>query len=599
MEFKRFCQYLSSLEKTSKRLEIAEILSRLIKELDENEVDRAIYLTLGMLGPLFANQEFAIAEKMLIKILARAFNEREEVITASFEKEGDLGNVAQILSTKTKNKKVATHSVFDLYQKLLEIAKIGGSGSQEKKILEFSALIKTLDPLSARFIVRIPIGTVRLGFSEVTIIEALSWLEKGDKSLKSQIEAYYNVHPDIGLISKLFKKGGLKALRDIELEVGVPVLPQLCQRVGSSEEAIEKLAGEAQAEYKFDGTRVQLHVDKNKVAKVQEDYTLFDDGSKQKKVFVKTYTRNLEDSTHMFPDLINASLTQLDCTSVILDGEAVGFDPKTKRLIPFQETSQRKRKHNISEKVAEIPVRYYVFDLLYLNGKSYLDKPLKKRREALAKILKKSNEILIDEDKIIRTTQELINYFQEAKEKGLEGIVIKKLDSTYEAGGRGFTWIKFKREEEASLEDSIDGVILGYYFGKGARSELGIGGFLVGVYDKESGNYLTACKVGSGPTEKEWKSIKNLVDSTRLKERPEEYVVNKTLLCDVWSKPKHVVVIRADELSISDVHSTGYSLRFPRLVSTREDKRAEDTTGPLELKRLFELQKNRIKPKLS
>lgn len=589
MRFSRFSEYLKELESTTKRLEITAILAKLIEELDQTETDKAIYLSLGQLGPLFAQIDFAIAEKMVVRILALAFEKMEAEINKLYEEEGDLGNVAEVLCKKSGNKDSKT-TISEVFEDLKEIAEVGGAGSQEKKVQKFAELLKTVDSLSSRYLIRIPLGNIRLGFSEITVVEALSWLEKGNKSLKTDIEAYFHIYPDIGKIAKLFKKGGLKALEEVTLEVGVPILPQLCQRVATAEEAMEKLEGTAGSEYKFDGTRVQMHLDRKRFTKATTDQTtLFDSNSSIP--FVKTFTRNLEETTNMFPDLVKAALNQVDAQSVILDGEAVGLDPKTGKLIPFQETSQRKRKHGIVGIISEIPLKYFVFDLLYLNGKSTLDLPLSKRRELLKKIIKKGETILVDDQAMVTKAKELRDNFNEAKEEGHEGLVLKRLDKPYEAGGRGFSWVKFKREETGDLSDTVDAVILGYYFGRGHRSQFGIGGFLVGIYDKEKDGFLTISKVGSGPTEEEWQKIKRRVDKIKVKEKPNNVFVTKTLMCDVWSKPEVVVVIRSDEITVSEAHTAGFALRFPRLIQFREDKRAEDSTSLIEIKHLYSLQK--------
>ena len=239
-------------------------------------------------------------------------------------------------------------------------------------------------------------------------------------------------------------------------------------------------------------------------------------------------------------------------------------------------------------------MKYFVFDILYLNGKELLDKPFSERREILKSVIKTTDKILVDDQKLITNSSELSAEFKKAKDNGLEGVVVKKLTSPYEAGGRGFSWIKIKREETGGLEDTIDAVILGYYFGKGARTKFGIGGFLVGTFDKEKDHFVTLSKVGSGPTEAEWELIKKKVDAIKVKEKPANYEVSKTLLCDVWAKPEIVVVIRADEITVSDAHTAGFALRFPRLMDFRADKDPRDTTSVDEVKHLYELQGKKV-----
>lgn len=589
MTFARFCDYLQKLENTSKRLEITAIYASLLQELSVSETDKAVYLSLGQMGPSFNTLDFAIAEKMLLRAIVKAFEVNGKKVQEVYDKEGDLGNTAQYFSEilKTKDKGI---TINEIYEKLEELAKDSGNGSQERKIDKFSKLLQSVSPLGARYLTRIPLQNTRLGFSEITIVEALSWLNNKDKSLKKEIEKYLHIHPDIGRISMLFKKGGLLALKEIKLEVGIPVLPQLCQRVADANEAIEKLGGKAGSEIKYDGTRVQLHIDRNKKTNINESLQESFFEHEKNMPFVKTYTRNLEESTNMFPDLIKNAIDNLNCENAILDGEAVGVDIKTGEMVPFQETSQRKRKHGIAEKIKEIPLKYFVFDLLYLNGKSLLEKPLFERREILKTVIKKNENITLSLQTIVNSENEILAEFTKSKKMKLEGIVLKKLDSLYEAGGRGFEWVKFKRADEENLSDTVDAVIMGYYFGKGDRAKFGIGGFLVGVYDSENDKYLTATKVGSGATEEEWQKIKKEVDKIKSKEKPRNYEVSKNLTCDVYCNPKIVVVIRADEITISDEHSAGYALRFPRLMAIRTDKKPTDTTTVEELKHIYSLQ---------
>ncbi|MBI4091569.1 DNA ligase, partial [candidate division WWE3 bacterium] len=209
----------------------------------------------------------------------------------------------------------------------------------------------------------------------------------------------------------------------------------------------------------------------------------------------------------------------------------------------------------------------------------------------LQKIIKKGGCLKVDEQKSISSSEEVLKMFKGARDQGLEGLVLKRLDSTYDAGGRGYTWVKFKREEvTGDLTDTIDGVLLGYYHGRGNRAQFGIGGFLVGVYDKEKDEYFTVTKVGSGPSEEEWQEIKARVDKIRLKEVPKNVEINKNLLPDVIARPQIVVGIRADEITVSESPTARYALRFPRLMQFRDDKRPEDTTTVVEIEQLYKLQ---------
>ncbi|MBM4402056.1 MAG: DNA ligase, partial [Candidatus Cloacimonetes bacterium] len=373
MNFSELANYFEKLEKTSGRIEMTEILAELFAKAPLAEIDKICYLLLGRLVPLFESLEFNIAEKMVIKILAAAFKKPEGEVKQLFKKTGDLGLVAERLATAEALKELKRRgglSVVETYKRLYEIAIASGAGSQEKKIKLFSELLSQVEPLSAKYLVRIPLGRMRLGLADKTLIEALSWLRKGDKSMKGEVEKYYFVYPDIGVIAKEFKKGGISALEKIETEVGVPILPELCQRIGSADEIIEKM-GNVAVEPKFDGTRIQLHFSREKEWE-ELPQAEFDFGEIRKKGFVKAFTRNLEEVTQMFPEIIKAAFEQIDASELILDGEAVGYDPENEKFLPFQVTIQRKRKYGVKEKVAEIPLRYFAFDILYKDGENLL-----------------------------------------------------------------------------------------------------------------------------------------------------------------------------------------------------------------------------------
>ncbi|MFZ5424246.1 MAG: ATP-dependent DNA ligase [Patescibacteria group bacterium] len=584
MKISKFAEYLLKLEETSKRLEITEILKKLLEELDPNETRNAINLTLGQLKAPFDSERFNIAEKMMMRIIENSYETKSEKIKELYKNTGDLGSVAFELS---ENHKIANIELNEVYEKLLEIAKFEGTGSQEKKVSHLSALLTKVDGLSAKFIIRMVLGTTRLGFTALTIVDALSSLAAGDKSLKKKIEGKYNVHPDIALIAELIKKEGIKGINSIAMEPGVPLLPQKPQRIGSPEEIIEKMGGEVWAEFKFDGTRVQLHLDRSKkVSSTALD--LFNSVSDT--TFIKTFTRNLDETTHQFPDIIEAANKFIKADSVILDGEAIGFDKNTGEFLNFQETIQRKRKHDIKYIAKQIPLKYLVFDILYLNGKSLLDTPLVQRRARINEIIKENEIIEIDKHLTTDDPKKLGNFFNEAKEKSLEGLVVKNPNTGYQAGARSFAWVKLKRLEESNLDDTIDCVVLGYYNGKGARADFGIGGFLVGVYDKKNEIFKTVSKIGTGLKDEDWVYLKKECDKIKISNAPANVEFPKELEPDVWTSPKIVVVIRADEISKSSQHTAEYALRFPRLMEFRKDKAPEDVTTVEEIKSLYKIQ---------
>ncbi len=311
MKFSKFSKYLQKLEDTSKRLEMTDILTELISELDVEETDKALYLASGYIEAPFEGIKFNIAEKMMIRAIEQTFStpkkpDIKDKIRKIYAETGDLGNV--VFELKKSNPNFKDLSISEVYSKLFEITQIEGTGSQDLKSAKISSLLKETEPLGAKHITRIILGIMRLGFTELTIITALAnYL--GNKSLTKQIEAKYNLYPDIGFIAKKIKGKGLKGLDDTKMTIGVPVLSQKCQRVSGIKEIMERI-DKVWAEFKFDGTRVQLHFAKGKNyqkknksdKRAQSD--LFD--KDEDNFLVKTYTRNLEETTHQYPEIIKA-----------------------------------------------------------------------------------------------------------------------------------------------------------------------------------------------------------------------------------------------------------------------------------------------------
>ena len=586
MKFAKLAEYLQKIEETSKRLEITSVLADLISNLSVEETDKTMYLSLGYLKAQFETEKFNMAEKMVIKSLEKAYPAAKS-IRQQYKQIGDLGTVAYKIHKNGNQKDMEIPKV---HQKLMDIALLEGSGSQEGKINKLAALLKEMDALAAKYVVRIVLGTTRLGFTELTVVDALSQFLTGDKNLKKTLESKYFVHPDIGLIAKVLKKEGITGLDDINMEPGVPVLAQKAQRIGGIEETVDKLK-QFWAEFKFDGTRVQLHMDKNKKFQMEKQQTdLF--GEIQKKDYlIKTFTRNLEDSTHQHPEIAQAAMTQIKADSVVLDGEAIGIDKKTGEFLPFQQIMQRKRKHSIKEMAEEIPLQYFVFDILYLDGESLMDKPLKERHDILKKVVKENEVIKVAEHILADDEKSLSDYFEKAKSLNLEGLVVKKPDDPYQAGARSYSWVKLKSADEKLLDDSVDLVVLGYYKGRGERSKFGIGGFLAGVLNEKKDKFLTITKVGTGLKDDDWKHMKQLADKHAVKEVPNNVGMTKNYLPDVITAPEIVVEVGADEISVSKTHTAGFALRFPRLLYFRTDKNPSQATSLKEIKKLYSLQK--------
>jgi len=520
-----------------------------------------------------------------MRALATASGLPDRKISSLYDKQGDLGLVAEKVMEQAAD--TAPRSLFDslpdrvsyrkvpeVHEALLAIAEASGVGSQERKIVLLADLLRGVPPSEGKYVARIVLGKLRLGVGDPTILEALA-LSRGDRAYKADLERAYNLCSDLGLVATTLFRKGLKGIRAMHIRVGYPVRMALCERLPSPEEIVAKL-GEAAVEYKYDGFRVQVHVTGKGL---------------------EMYSRNLERTTAMFPEIAEAVRRQVKASSVILEGEALASDENTGQLLPFQMTIQRKRKHGIDEMAQRYPLRFFVFDLLYLDGDDWTEKPFIERRRKLEKIIR--NDTVIETSDMIVTGQagEIARMFGRAVDEGFEGLVVKRLDSPYAAGARNFNWIKLKPSYRHELSDTVDVCIVGYFRGKGARARFGLGAVLGAVYDPKGDAFVTITKIGSGFTEDELKDLKGLLDESRLKGRHPR--VQSDIEADVWVEPRFVIAVTADELTRSPLHTAGrskdepgYALRFPRFVGAlRSDKRPEDATSVKEIVRMYAMQK--------
>lgn len=566
MKFSELASYLEKLEKTSSRLEITKILSNLLKKAHHDEIDKIVYLVLGMLAPNYEGIVLNLAERMMIVVLSQAYDEDPQKIKALFREKGDLGDVAESLA-KGKGDGM---NVVEVHSALLSLAKDSGEGSVERKVSAMAKLLGRLDPLSSRFVARIPVGRLRLGFSEKTIMDALSF---GDKDAKKKIEEAFNIRPDIGYIAKLVRKEGVKGLAEsAKPEVGVPVSPMLAQRLNSPTEMVKKM-GVVSVEPKYDGLRIFIHF-------------------RKKDNFTRVYTRNMNFiDESVFPELKNIG-KYIKAKEVILDTEAVGVDPKREEILDFQKTIQRRRKHDVEARAGEIPLQFQVFDVLLVNGKNLINIPYTQRRKELEKVVVNGPLLKIDEHTVTQDPEEIRKLHEKYVKMGFEGVVVKKAEGHYVSGRTGWNWVKMKEEEgrHGKLSDTIDCVIMGYSTGKGKRAGFGVGQFLAGIKDGEI--FKSVTKVGTGITDERFRELNERLKVLRVEDKPKEYEVHKDLTPNYWVTPSLVVELAADEITKSPKHTAGLALRFPRLIKLRDDKSPAQSTTLKELESLFKMQKS-------
>jgi DNA ligase 1 len=613
---------ISELEGTSSRTALMTQLAEIFKQLETPEIAPLLYMLMGRIAPVYEALEFNFSTKMIQRTLQQILGE-EAVVATLMGELGDEGLVAEAVLNKKKQDGNGSIGIVEVFESLKEIAVAQGTGSQEKKSNLFAELLSKLDPLGARYIARIVMGNLRLGLSDKTILDALSFTVAGDKSWRERIERAYGARADLGYIAQLVlgtDVGKLEhALAEIKVAVGTPVASKLVEREASAATTWARMGeiegetyGQTVVQPKLDGMRAQIHYLSSpsdvgsKPLAVQTDVPV-------NTGVAEVFSRNMESLTTQFPDLLSA-VAQLGVQSIILDSEVVGLDLENETYLPFQDTVQRRRKTGIDEAMANIPVKAMTFDILFLNGEDLTRKPLSERIEILRKIIEAQKDraasaIDMLETKIVKSEQELTDYFFTQVTSGLEGIIVKKLDSTYDPGTRNFDWIKLKANTQSDLVDTVDVVVLGYFYGQGARASYGFGSLLTGVYDPATDTYKSVAKVGSGFTDAQAPQMRADLEALKIDEKPANVEVEKILNPDVWVRPEIVMEVTADEITRSPSHvaarehaasfesdtkGRGLSLRFPRLKHWNRDKQPTQTTTPQELVRLFEIRRQRI-----
>jgi DNA ligase 1 len=579
MEFANLARTFEELERTSSRLTLIELVTQLFRSIEQpQEIQQVCYLMQGRVAPFYEALEMGMADKSVSKAIAQAYHNTSEQIETLYGTLGDLGLVAE--QVRSEEKDIPSHlSINDVFEELRAIAHTSGKGAIESKSARLVSLLRQVDSVSARYVVRILLGNLRMGIGDATVLDALAKVRWNDAKKRKLLEGAYHKVSDLGLIARtlwehLQEEEAQHVIAAIDIQVGKPIHSQLAERLPTSEAIIAKM-GTVVAQYKYDGLRAQIHKD-------GEHVTIF--------------SRNLEDQSHMFPELVEGTRKQIQAESAILDAEALAYNATSEEFLPFQETTRRRRKHGIEAMAEQLPLKAFVFDILYKDGVSLLDTPLLERLKILDETLAVDETLMRTASHTVGEAHTLTLLFDDSISKGLEGLVVKKPESRYEAGARNFNWVKLKRHSAGALNDTIDCVLLGYLYGRGKRAALGAGSLLVGLYDPEQDLFVTVTKIGTGLIDSQWRSIRERTRGLEVDHRPAR--VSSLIEPSVWVEPQLVLEVLADEITRSPVHTAGkvgtepgYALRFPRLISFREaDKQPEDATTVHELIELYESQ---------
>ncbi|WP_029522804.1 ATP-dependent DNA ligase [Persephonella sp. KM09-Lau-8] len=578
MEYLRLAKFYDFLEKTTSRIEMTNALVELFKETPKNLIDKVVYLSIGKVAPEYIGLDYNFSEKSAIKALSQVLGISEHDIQHKIIETGDLGDAGKILYEEKGIKPQKKLTVEEVYDTLRKIAETTGYGSSKKKMELFISLLKNASPLEVKFLLRTITERLRLGIGDNTIMDALAIAFTGSKENRAIIERAYNITSDLGYVASILVKEGLEGVKNIKIQIGRPIRPMLAERMAIPSFILKKLGGKAGAEYKYDGERIQVH-------RKGDEFHLF--------------SRRLENITHQFPDLIEF-LKESTPEEYILELEAVVIDPSSGAIRPFQDLMNRRVKYVTRFHIMMYPIAGFLFDIMYLNGEDLTLKPYPERRKILEEVVKTTDRINLATRKIVDNVDELESFFLEAIENGCEGLVCKSLqpDSIYQAGKRGFLWIKYKRDYKSHLADTLDLVVVGAFYGKGQRAGK-FGSLLMACYDPETDQFKTVCKVGTGFTEDDFNKLEELLAPHQIDHKHPR--VNSILTADIWYEPYLVLEITGAELTLSPVHTCGWDkiklnrglgLRFPRFTGRyRFDKRPEDATTEAEI---IEMYKNQI-----
>ncbi|KAA1074966.1 hypothetical protein PGT21_025855 [Puccinia graminis f. sp. tritici] len=603
------------IDGTTKRLEITKYLTQYLIQVisrTPDELLKVIYLCINRLCPDYEGIELGIGESLLIKAIGSSMGRTIAQVKADFKKVGDLGSVAQNSRTTQKTMfKPKLLTVNSVYQDLKTIATTSGNSSQAKKVGIITKLLASCQGEEAKFIIRSLEGKLRIGLAERTVLVALANAavrtgvgNKSNSKRKSSsedlakdilegteiVKAVFSEIPSYDLVIPALLQGGIKGLREnCKLTPGVPLKPMLAKPTKAISEVLDRFEGHKfTCEYKYDGERAQIH--------------FLSDGS------ISIFSRNSENMSVKYPDMVDQlpRAIKKDVTrNFVLDAEAVAWDRSTKKILPFQELSKRKRKDVKAEEIT-IQVHIFAFDLLYLNDQPLINTDFSHRRSLLKEHFNQiegefSFATAVDVDNV----EEIQTFLEQSVKAGCEGLMVKMLDGQsahYEPSRRSMNWLKVKKDYLAGIGDSLDLVVVGAYHGKGKRTAV-YGAFLLACYDPETESYQTICKLGTGFSEE-------VLDCLHTKLHPLELTVKKNYYDvgeskpDVWFEPKLVWEVLAADLSLSPVYSAakglcgdgtrGVSLRFPRYIKERDDKNGEDATSSEQVAEMYKKQASTV-----
>jgi len=640
MKYINLVEVYQKLDSTTKRLEKTYFISKLLKETPLEDLFKITLLLQGKIFPPWDERKIGVASRMVLKAINVSSGLSVEEIENEWKKTGDLGKTAENLIKKKKQATLFSSdlSVSKVFNNLRKLATLGGLGSVDQKVKLISELLTSAKPIEARYITRTVLEELRVGVGAGSLRDAVAWaffpkivgiffrckncnnympniakclecnqaienkfnkeierfdeknmlkLKNIDELKKADLKKYdfifckdenlareaynyfvdavqraYDVANDFSVVAEKAKIDGIKGLMSVGLEPGRPVKVMLAIKVRDIKEGFERVGKPADIEYKLDGFRLQIH---------------------KKNKDIKLFTRRLENVTKQFPEVVDYVKNNIKGDSFIIDSEAVGFNPKTKKYLPFQNISQRiKRKYDIKNMAKEFPVELNVFDIIYYNGANMVKTPFIERRKLVEKIVKPAERKIIYVKNLITSDEKkAMKFYKESLNKGNEGIMFKKLDAVYKPGARVGHMVKFK-----PVMDTLDLVIVGAEWGEGKRSKW-LSSFTLACID-ENNNFLEIGKVGTGIKEKSEFGV----SFSQLTEELKPLIISeKGKKVDV--KPEVVVEVSYEEIQKSPTYNSGYALRFPRVINLRMERSAEECSTLKMVEEFYEGQRHR------
>lgn len=549
MLFKEFAEFCESIEEISSTLELTDKISNFIgKTNNDDDLYNVVLFVMGKVYPAWEERELGVGVGLLYEALENVSGLKKEKIEDMVRELGDLGLVSEkIIKGKQmmtlESEELTIRRVREMFD---EISSLIGERSRKRKILLLTGLYGFASPLEAKYLTRLIMNEMRLGVGEGIVRDAIA---KAFDVSEELVEKAYMVTNDLGRVAVIAKNSGKKGLEEIKIRLHTPVRMMLAQVAESFEDAIAEM-GEVAVEWKFDGSRVQIH---------------WGDGE------LRIYSRRLENVTNALPEIVEEIKKNVR-EGVILDGEVIAV--KDGKPMPFQHVLRRfRRKHGVSRMVEKIPLQFYAFDILYCDGE-VIDKPLSERRRILESVISESERIKIAKQTRTRNKEEIEAIFNEAINAGHEGVMLKNPSSPYIPGKRGKHWLKLK-----SVMETLDLVVVGGEWGEGKRSHL-LSSYELACVDEMTGKLLRVGRVATGFTDEDLEELTELFKQIIVKHEGKI----------VEFLPKYVFEVAYQEIQKSPKYESGYALRFPRFIRLRDDKDVQeaDTLGRVE--ELYSLQ---------